>query len=76
MAGNSKASNMKWCSTPDMMESIIDSLKEYKSVICELNVINDNASKIKFYEQNVPVSLKLLADSLFLPVLPVFLNQL
>ena len=34
-----------------MMEAIIHSLKEYKSIIRELNAINYNAGKIKFYEQ-------------------------
>ena len=35
-----------------MIESIIDSLKEYKSVIYEFVIaINYNASKLKFYEQ-------------------------
>ena len=42
---------MKCCGTRDMIESILDSLKNYLSVICELNAINYNASYIEFYKQ-------------------------
>ena len=34
-----------------MTASIIGSLKEYKSIIRELNAINYISSKIKFYKQ-------------------------
>lgn len=43
--------NMKWCWTHVMIESIIECLKEYRLIICELNAMEFNKDKIKFDEK-------------------------
>ena len=40
----------KWSWTSTMLETLINSLKEYKS-ICEFNSMDINADKIQLYEQ-------------------------
>ena len=47
---SSSGSVKKWSWSPTMVESIIDSLKEYKS-LCEFNATDFNADKVKLYEK-------------------------
>ena len=50
MAARPSRSAKKWSWSPTMVESIIDSLKEYKSM-CEFNVTDFNADKVKLYKK-------------------------
>ena len=45
-----KTRQKKWSWSPQMVESLINGLKEYKS-ICEFNSIDFNADKVKLYEE-------------------------
>ena len=45
---SSSGSVKNWSWSPTMVESIIDSLKEYKS-LCEFNATDFNADKVKLY---------------------------
>ena len=47
---SSSGSVKKWSWSPTMVESIIDSLKEYTSM-CEFNATDFNADKVKLYEK-------------------------
>ena len=47
---SSSGSVKKWSWSPTMVESIIDSLKECKS-LCEFNATDFNADKVKLYEK-------------------------
>ena len=49
-ASSSSGSVTKRSWSPTMVESIIDSLKEYKS-LCEFNATDVNADKVKLYEK-------------------------
>ena len=47
---SSSGSVKKWSWSPTMVESIIDSLKQYKS-LCEFNATDFNADKVKLHEK-------------------------
>ena len=71
MAANTKKSTTrekKWSWTPEMIESMIESMKDYKS-ICEFNAIDFNADKVKLYEEiRKAMASKYSAETFFGPV--------
>ena len=50
LKSSSSGSVKRWSWNPTKVESIIDSLKEYKS-LCEFHATNFNADKVKSYEK-------------------------